>query len=233
MKLKKGKLFIYTTISLSVIALITLGFSSWILDGSINDSSQVIANVGMIEDNTIVAEISDDSDFSIRFDNVSNPENGNVTNNDNQVQDMEFTLIYTLTSPTQAINNKNFGVNVEISFSNDSNVYSELNSKGYVDTSCLTSYSINNLPTENSNNYDEGIENVETTITYSNYNNISNSRVTISSKYIFKWGSTFNNDNPGNYNGIDLATKLVDFQKTLQNSPQIILTVNPINNRSN
>lgn len=233
MKFKKGKLFIYTTISLSVIALITLGFSSWILDGSINDSSQVIANVGMIEDNTIVAEISDDSDFSIRFDNVSNPENGNVTNNDNQVQDMEFTLIYTLTSPTQAINNSNFGVNVEISFSNDSNVYSELNSKGYVDTSCLASYSINNLPTGNSSNYDEGIENVETTITYSNYNNISNSRVTISSKYIFKWGSAFNNDNPGNYNGIDLATKLVDFQKTLQNSPQIILIVNPINNRSN
>lgn len=90
--MKKRKNFIlYSILSLAVISLITVGFSSFILDGSVkDDSNSVNANIGDVIDKTIIANIIDNEcDYNISFDNLENG-NGNITNNSATYEDLSL-----------------------------------------------------------------------------------------------------------------------------------------------
>ena len=233
-KFNKRKIGIYSLICLSSIAVVSVGFSSWILNGSVSDDSTPIrAVIGTVIDKTIVAHIDDtESDYSIRFDNllgtstsVSNGDNTNVSNGDNKKEDLEFTIVYTLESPTQAINQNNFKVDLtfnEEAVNSYKNLIDTTDSKTYVNTSCLTNTSFT-LPTTNqivkSNDY------IKHEITYdvdSNYKKVS-----IRSTFTFAWGSKFNYKNPGLMDDVNLAIYLNDFKAKVDQLETLVLTITP------
>ena len=210
-KFNKRKIGIYSLICLSSIALVSVGFSSWILNGSVSDDSTPIrAVIGTVIDKTIVAHIDD---------------NANVSNGDNKKEDLEFTIVYTLESPTQAINQNNFKVDLtfnEEAVNSYKNLIDTTDNKTYVDTSCLTNTSFT-LPTTNQivnpNDY------IKHEITYdvdSNYKKVS-----IRSTFTFAWGSKFNYKNPGLMDDVNLAIYLNDFKAKVDQLETLVLTITP------
>ncbi len=222
MKKKNKKIILYSVFSLSLIALASVGFSSWIIDGSVSDEiNNITVNVGGVQNKTIVATVldSDESaDYTISFDNVSN--GSSASNGDEKVEDLTFTIVYELSS-TRAINDGNFKVNVSIDSTSKTSYQGLSNPTQYVDTTCISDYSFN-LPSA-SGSVEENNTNIETTITYQE----NNTKAKVFSTYSFKWGSAFNNGNPGNYTGKDLVTKLESFVALAKKLPVINITIAP------
>lgn len=222
MKKKNKKIILYSVFSLSLIALASVGFSSWIIDGSVSDEiNNITVNVGEVQNKTIVATVldSDESaDYTISFDNVSN--GSSASNGDKKVEDLTFTIVYELSS-TRAINDGNFKVNVSIDSTSKTSYQGLSNPTQYVDTTCISDYSFN-LPSA-SGSVEENNPNIETTITYQE----NNTKAKVFSTYSFKWGSAFNNDNPGNYTGKDLVTKLESFVALAKKLPVINIIITP------
>lgn len=223
MKKKNKKIILYSVFSLSLIALASVGFSSWIIDGSVSDEiNNITVNVGKVQNKTIVATVLDSderADYTISFDNVDGG-GTSASNGDSKVEDLSFTIVYELSS-TRAINDGNFKVDVSIDSTSKTSYQGLSNPTQYVDTTCISDYSFN-LPSA-SGSVEENNTNIETTITYQE----NNTKAKVFSTYSFKWGSAFNNDNPGNYTGKDLVTKLESFVALAKNLPVINITITP------
>lgn len=224
-KRNKNKLIIYGAISLSLVALISVGFSSWILDGSIKDEASVTVKVGKITNKTLVVTVDEkNSDFNLNFDNVERPSNSNITNDNLSYEDMSFTIVYKLES-TFDIKEK-FTITLTIPTDTIS-AYQAINSPNYnfIDVSCLQeSYSFS-LPAIN-RTLDDTNPNIDTIVTYSNDDKVA----TVTQTFTFKWGTTFNETNPGNYNGNDWLTFTNNLQTFINNAsdlPPIDITITP------
>lgn len=226
--MKKRKNFIlYSILSLAVISLITVGFSSFILDGSVkDDSNSVKANIGTVIDKTIIANIIDNEcDYNISFDNLKNG-NGNITNNSATYEDLSFKIVYTLERPSRVINKGNFKVNIDInddSINSYNSLVSTDDNKKFIDSSCLKDYEFI-LPNERSDNFViSNTTNITTKLTYeSGYK-----KVKIETTYNFKWGEKFKNQNPAYSSDVNIGNYLNDFINKAKSLKDIVITITP------
>ena len=223
--IKKNKIVLYSLLSLMGVSLLTIGFSSFIIDGSVSDDSYgVTANLGDVIDNTIITTINDsECDYNISFDNLENG-NGNITNGDKKEEDLEFKIVYTLQTTTNDINLNNYKVSVSIN--NDAKEsYASLkdsNNFSYIDSSCLTDFSFT-LPSSNGNiTTNPIVNNVTNSVTY-----INNKEAKVTSIFSFKWGEKFNNTNPCYSTDINIGTYLNDFVNKCKNLKGIVVTITP------
>ena len=91
LKNKKNKYILYTLISLSLISVVSVGFSSWIINNSKGDTTENFnITFGEVIDNTISANITS-SDVSVSFDALEADLCTNeITNGDGNVEDLNY-----------------------------------------------------------------------------------------------------------------------------------------------
>ena len=228
----KKKYLISGIIGLAVISLVAVGFSAWVIDGSIDDeATNVSVTIGAIKDKTLIVEVDDkNSDYNIAFENL---ESGtDITNGDGKKEDMSFSINYKLIS-TREINTSEFKLTFSIE-ENVINAYKALmdnnNNYEYINTSCLNNFSFD-LPASNQTLMSNS-DTVKTEITYSSDFKSAN----VITTFTFSWGSYFNKENPGLYynEGDDLSVyqelslKLANFESAIANGlPQIGITITP------
>ena len=194
---------------LTVISALGIGFSSWVISGSTTDSLEtgISASIGVIEDNSLSAEIISGDNSTIRFDSLSNElcTGGVITNGDGEVAKMDFTISYKITTGTKFTTN-----NVEVDFTfggGTSDFISKLNgTTQYIDTTCINNSSITLNGTTTS--IGASGDAVYSTISYESTNLVAN----ISTTFTFKWGSAFNNENPCLASDQSVVTTLKNFQ---------------------
>lgn len=202
MKSKNKRSTLKFAILLSVVSLATVGFSAWIIDGSISsDNSQINFSVGEVVDNSIVVNIIDDKiDDKIAFDSIQDGASDKVQGN-SASEDMTFAIEYTVTSgvPFETQN-----VTITYTYSSDFDGIKGLGTSNYIDASCLSvnTFNLDGTTTKPAN----GVA-----VSYSE--NVA----TVSHTWTFAWGSIFNGKNPCNVvNGDSGYDKLVENLKAFQ-----------------
>ena len=190
MKLKGKHSSLKLVLLLSTLSLATVGFSAWIINGSISaDNTTISFSVGDVTDNSIVVDIIDSTNNSIAFD--SNVDGGTgVFKGDGKKEDMDFSVKYKVTSgiPFDSTSGK---VKISYTYSNDFEGIKGLsnsNGKQFIDTSCL------NVPNYTLDGTTTSFQNSAITVEYNENKTIA----TVTHKWTFKWGSAFNSDNPCN-----------------------------------
>lgn len=225
-KKKTNKIVMYSLIGLATVSLAAVGFSSWIIDGSIDSSNNnVTVNVSNAEDRTTLIELGTcDTNISFDYDKESTNPNPNIIFDDNATtdEDLEFYLVYTIESNSSLKDGKH---RISISFDETTkNVYSTLNATNkYIDYSCLTDFSFilgeagDNIATETTD-----LKNITNKLVYNDATGFTSATVT--STFTFAWGEYFNGKNPCEYgNGVgdkvetDYAEKLKHFNNAVQN----------------
>lgn len=189
MKLKGKHSSLKLVLFLSAVSLATVGFSGWIINGSISDDKTAISfSVGDVTDNSIVVEIIDSTNNSIAFD--SNVDGGTgIFKGDGDKDDMDFSVKYTVTSGIP-FNSTSGNVKISYTYSDFEGIkgLSNSNGKQFIDTSCLNveNYTLDGTTTSFGNS--------AITVEYNENKTIA----TVTHKWIFEWGSAFNGDNPCN-----------------------------------
>lgn len=229
-KIRK-KYWICGVISLTTVSLVAVGFSAWAMNGSLPDKTNVSVKVGDIVDKTLIVQINS-SDLSFAFDNI---ENSDITNDDQQYQDLDFTIKYRLES-SREIDTGDFQLQFSIP-QETITAYSALMSEGkeFVNTSCINNFNFA-LPSNDGSDpiiIKNNSDTVETTINYDG----DSKGATVSTKFSFSWGAYFNFDNPGNYYNkdsddvsvyLELCDKLHEFENATSNLPQQVeITITP------
>ncbi len=222
-KRSRSKKYIYCSIGLAVVAVATVGFSSWILNGSVTeDNAEVNVLIEDTLDRTTVLEYKEaDSDLNIKFDydkdsNRVNDRNPYIIFDEGKTngQDLTFKVVYTLTANADsdiALNSGNYQIALDFGDSKATFETLKVENDYLIDSTCL-----NNVPTFTLPNTSGDIVHTEnkavTHVKYSENNKIA----TITSTFTFAWGSYFNNDNPCYYKGDDYATRLDNFAKLVE-----------------
>lgn len=205
LKNKNKKTYIYILSGVALISLISVGFSTWIIDKiQPYTTGNISVEIGEIDDSSLRIELSDvegENDLNpIRFDSLSADqclEGGVITNGDGLVEKMSFKFTYTLTSGSGfSTANK---IKVDYTFGGQAEEYnSELGGDtGFIDTTCIKkTYTISGIDGENTTINDvKGIDGnliaVNSTISYPDTNSAK-----ITSTFKFGWGSRFDNKNP-------------------------------------
>ena len=204
LKNKKKKTYIYILSGVALVSLISVGFSTWIIDKIQGDSvGNISVSIGQIDDSSLRIELSDvegENDLNpIHFDSLSADqclEDGVITNGDGQVEKMSFKFTYTLTSGSGfSTENK---IKVDYTFGGQASEYITMlgGSAGFIDTKCIESYSITGIDGSTTSisdvlGKDNNLVAVHSTITYLDSNSAK-----ITSTFNFGWGSRFNNVNP-------------------------------------
>lgn len=198
----KSKILIYSSIALATVALATVGFSAWIIDGSVNeDDVNVNVSIDNMDDRTVLLKLMDQnngSDLTVHFDYDKDSQNKNphviYDESETEDEDLTFKFKYTLTS-NNVLNDGDYQVG--IGFSKETiTAFNELNKNPYIDITCLKDFTFT-LPTSSSTINVQGVDAsyITNNVTYSN----ENKEATIISTFNFKWGSYFNGKNPCEY----------------------------------
>lgn len=224
LKNKKNKYILYTLISLSLISVVSVGFSSWIINNSKGDTTENFnITFGEVIDNTISANITS-SDVSVSFDALEADLCTNeITNGDGNVEDLNYGVTFTLTSANSLV-----GINLDFTYSNTSNFISALgtNPNDYINCACLTNFTYT-MPIDNVSDA-TNTENtaVKLNVTYSNGTKTS---ATIEANFAFSWGSVFGNVNPCKSEIDNVDIKLNSFKTAYSKviNEQINLTITP------
>ena len=218
---KRNKIVMYSLISLSAISLAGIGFSAWIIDGSVNANENVNVNVSNMEDRTTLIEVQDSSDLKVSFDydvdmdkSLRNP-NIVFDKDKTEDEDLVFEIIYKITSQS-ALNDGKHKISL-IFDENTLNAYNSVNTTNdYINYDCLINFSFV-LPesgttiTTDPTNLNGKIKN---DLEYSD----SNKTATITSTFNFAWGEYFDGINPCAYKKNDYKAKLTNFQNDVVNS---------------
>lgn len=211
---------------LASFSLVTFGFASWIVNGSVDeDSDNVSVTISDSKDQTLIIEFVNNSetDLSVCFDsngsnqNAKLPGEGLYITSDGSKEDLTFTLTYELVSFDNIYNSSN--VEVSITFIN-SEAFGVLSNPNYIDTTCINDFSFTlDQPYSNSSN---GKTYVETTITNNliDNDNLSYYSIKIAQKFTFYWGSVFNGVNPADSESTSVEDLLsfIEAGKTLNNT---------------
>ena len=220
---KRNKIVMYSLISLSAISLAGIGFSTWIIDGSVNANRNVTVNVSNMEDRTTLIEVQQDSDLKVSFDyDVDMDEklrNPNIVFDKDKTEDEDlvFEIIYKITSQSALNDGKH---KISLTFDeNTLNAYNSVNTtNNYINDDCLINFSFV-LPksgtaiTTDPTNLNNKISNV---LEYSD----SYKTATITSTFNFTWGEYFGGVNPCAYKNSDYKAKLTNFQNDVVNSKE-------------
>lgn len=201
LKNKKKKTYIYILSGVALVSLISVGFSTWIIDKvQGKEVGNISVSIGKIDDSSLRIELVEgESDLDpIRFDSLSadHCSGGVITNGDGQVEKMSFKFTYTLTSGSGfSTENK---IKVDYTFGGHAKEYiDELGGdKGFIDTTCIENYSISGIDGTSTSisdvlGKDKELVAVKSTITYLDTNSAK-----ITSTFNFGWGSEFENKNP-------------------------------------
>ena len=217
---------------LASFSLITFGFASWIVDGSVDeDSDNVSVTISDTKDETLLIEFvnNNDTDLSVCFDSNGSsqsaklPGEGFYITSDGSKEDLTFTLTYELVSFDNIYNSSK--IKISIDFTN-SEAFSVLSSPtNYIDITSINDFSFTlNNPYSSSNNEKTYVETIITNepITTSN---LSYYVINITQKFTFYWGSVFNGVNPGNNNSTSVEDLLnfIEVGKTLSNTKLEVL----------
>lgn len=217
---------------LASFSLITFGFASWIVDGSVDvDSDNVSVTISDSKDETLLIEFvnNNDTDLSVCFDSNGSsqsaklPGEGFYITSDGSKEDLTFTLTYELVSFDNIYNSSK--IKISIDFTN-SEAFSVLSSPtNYIDITSINDFSFTlNNPYSSSNNEKTYVETIITNnpITTSN---LSYYVINITQKFTFYWGSVFNGVNPGDNNSTSVEDLLnfIEVGKTLSNTKLEVL----------
>lgn len=218
---KTKKIVLGTVMALSAVSLASVGFANWIFNGVMgNDSKDITAAVGKIEDKSITAAITA-SDLELRFDYIEAsklPTKGTYTkiydNGDKTVEKLSVSVTYeiSLAANSTETDVKNVCSGVELKFKL-SPKFNEAITNGYIavdfgtakentgasDASTYDKYYIFNVtvPTDGTN---DGV-NTKWTVDASD-----TKKVTATSTFEFKWGSNFGGHNPCYRSNSDTVT---------------------------
>lgn len=213
-------------------SLITFGFASWIVDGSVDvDCDNVSVTISDSKDETLLIEFvnNNDTDLSVCFDSNGSsqsaklPGEGFYITSDGSKEDLTFTLTYELVSFDNIYNSSK--IKISIDFTN-SEAFSVLSSPtNYIDITSINDFSFTlNNPYSSSNNEKTYVETIITNnqITTSN---LSYYVINITQKFTFYWGSVFNGVNPGDNNSTSVEDLLnfIEVGKTLSNTKLEVL----------
>lgn len=217
---------------LASFSLITFGFASWIVDGSVDvDSDNVSVTISDSKDETLLIEFvnNNDTDLSVCFDSNGSsqsaklPGEGFYITSDGSKEDLTFTLTYELVSFDNIYNSSK--IKISIDFTN-SEAFSVLSSPtNYIDITSINDFSFTlNNPYSSSNNEKTYVETIITNnpiIT----SNLSYYVINITQKFTFYWGSVFNGVNPGDNNSTSVEDLLnfIEVGKTLSNTKLEVL----------
>ena len=159
---KRSKKILMTNAILCVasFSLITFGFASWIVDGSVDlDSDNVSVTISDSKDETLLIEFvnNNDTDLSVCFDSNGSsqsaklPGEGFYITSDGSKEDLTFTLTYELVSFDNIYNSSK--IKISIDFTN-SEAFSVLSSPtNYIDITSINDFSFTlNNPYSSSNN---------------------------------------------------------------------------------
>lgn len=226
-KRSKKIVMLNAILAVASFSLITFGFASWIVDGSVDeDIDNVSVTISDSKDETLLIEFvnNNDTDLSVCFDSNGSsqstklPGEGLYITGDGSNEDLTFTLTYELVSFDNIYNSSN--IKISIDFTN-STTFGVLSSpKNYIDTTCIKDFNFTlNNPYSNSSN---GKTYVETTITNNSISSgdLSYYVINITQKFTFYWGSVFGGVNPGDNNSTSVEDLLsfIEIGKTLNNT---------------
>ncbi len=229
MKIKKSKLTIYILSSIAFISLVSVGFSSWVLDKIEDDSTNISAEIGLINDKSLIAQIDENaSDLKPVCFDANSGNGGVVINGDSEVKEkMTFKIVYDLQGG-YALNEGNILIN--FTFDDIAKKYTQyLDGKTqYIDTSCVKDCSIV-LPQSNStiNNDTNSISSV-ITYTSGDFNSVH-----VESTFTFKWGDAFDGNNPCASHDKSVIETLYDFNAafaSIGTNKTFTVTITPFNN---
>ena len=180
LKNKKKKTYIYILSGVALVSLISVGFSTWIIDkiqGA--EVGNISVSIGKIDDSSLRIELSDvegENDLNpIRFDSLSADycSGGVITNGDGEVEKMSFKFTYTLTSGSGfSAENK---IKVNYTFGEHANEYiTKLGEASFIDTTCIKNYTINGIDGVNTSINDvKGLDGNLIVICFVNVNAVS------------------------------------------------------------
>lgn len=237
LKNKKKKTYIYILSGVALVSLISVGFSTWIIDKvQGKEVGNISVSIGKIDDSSLRIELVEgESDLDpIRFDSLSadHCSGGVITNGDGQVEKMSFKFTYTLTSGSGfSTENK---IKVDYTFGGHAEEYiSKLGgSAGFIDTTCIESYSITGIDGTTTSisdvlGEDNKLVAVKSTITY--YPDKNSAKIT--STFNFGWGSRFKYKNPCLASESSIMDVLKEFEKAynggISGDKSINVTITP------
>lgn len=218
---KRNKIVMYSLISLSAISLSGIGFSAWIIDGSVDANRNVTVNVSNMEDRTTLIEVQKDSDLKVSFDydvdmdeSLRNP-NIVFDKDKTEDEDLVFEIIYKITSQSALNDGKH---KISLNFDKSTlNAYNSVNTTNdYINDDCLINFSFV-LPksgttiTTDPTNLNGKIKN---DLEYSD----SSKTATITSTFNFAWGEYFGGKNPCACKDSNYKEKLTNFQNDVVNN---------------
>ena len=239
LKNKNKKTYIYILSGVALMSLISVGFSTWIID-KIEGAAvgNISVTIGKIDDSSLRIELSDvegENDLNpIRFDSLSANEcleGGVITNGDGEVEKMSFKFTYTLTSGSGfSAENK---IKVDYIFGGQANDYiTKLGDAGFIDTTCIKEgYSITGIDGTTTSisdvlGKDNKLVAVNSTISYLPDTNSAK----ITSTFKFGWGSRFDNKNPCLASEGSIMDTLKEFEtayKGISGDKSINVTITP------
>lgn len=218
---KRNKIVMYSLISLSAISLAGIGFSAWIIDGSVDANENVNVNVSNMEDRTTLIEVQKSSDLKVSFDydidmdeSLRNP-NIVFDKDKTEDEDLVFEIIYKITSQSALNDGKH---KISLTFDeNTLNAYNSVNTtNNYINDDCLINFSFV-LPesgttiTTDPTNLNGKIKN---DLEYSD----SYKTAIITSTFNFAWGEYFDGKNPCACKDNNYKEKLTNFQNDVVNN---------------
>lgn len=208
---KTKKIVLGTVVALSAVSLASVGFASWVINGVMgNDSRDITASVGTIEDKSITAKITA-QDLELRFDYIEAsklPTEGTYNliyqnGSDNIVEKLSVSVTYeiSLSANTTETDVRKVCQNVELMFKLSPKFNDAITNK-YIATDF-------GEPTQNgdgdSDTYDKYYAFIVAVGTDGTFNGVNTKRtitssdtrkVTATSTFTFKWGSNFGGHNP-------------------------------------
>ena len=226
--IKRKNILLISLISLSTVSLIAVGFSSWIINNTVGDTSDNFKiTFGKVEDNSISTSITS-SDLTIAFDALSKDScTGSITNGDGNVEDLNYSVTFTLTSQVLDLST----ISLSFEYNDVAKTFQSTLDKEikYVDCSCLNNFSYE-MP---ENNVTKGTVDSNTgvtiDVTYTESSGVKTS-ATVTANFAFEWGEAFGNKNPCISEVEDIITVLNNFENaysTLEEQ-QINLTITPV-----
>lgn len=211
MKNLKKKIVLGTVMALSAVSLASVGFASWVINGVMgNDSKDITAAVGKIEDKSITAAITA-SDLELRFDYIEASKlpakdtyKEIYQNGDKTIEKLSVSVTYDISLSANSIetNVQNVCSGVELKFKL-SPKFNEAITNGYIavdfgtakentgasDASTYDKYYVFNVAVSTETN-ESGVK-TEWTV-----NPGDTKKVSAKSTFTFKWGAKFGGHNP-------------------------------------
>lgn len=246
--LKKYKKLPLILTGLAGVALLTTGFSAWVISGGISttNDSMVDITVGEVKDNRIKVTLSE-LDETLQFDAPSGGKGTHFTAGEGSNEDMVFGATATIeynstkhdsTSIASLVSGLKFTLNYSETGNNYSTEYENCLSSKYIEApltigesfTYTTSNSWASNPDGDKTNWDNAGKYLKTNFVI---NNLTESNtITVKFQFGYSWGNLFNYVNPVNYSGSDLnsiVTALTTLRNNLNGKNDLFkLTVEPV-----